>query len=115
MDRLPAGRQRLSRVPADDTTDAIQAQLEELAEHLISRGLAEYGDFYIRGRHAGLVPASEIVGLRHTDEGEFKVWYRDMGLQRVYVQTPDFQVARDRFVQEAVALAASRGRRLRDA
>lgn len=93
---------------------AADAQLDELAAYLTSRGLAEYGDFYIRGRVAGVAPASEIVALRRSDDGEYKVWYRDMGVERVYVETTDFQVARDRFVTEAVALAASRGRRLRE-
>lgn len=99
---------------SDAGSSAADAQLDELADYLTSRGLTEYGDFYIRGRVVGLAPASEIVALRRSDDGEYKVWYRDMGVEKVFVETADFEVAKEHFIREAVALATSRGRRMRE-
>lgn len=87
--------------------------LDALAAELSDRGLIEHGDFYITGRGSGRPPSSEIVAMRFT-EGNYRVWYRDMGVSRTLVESPDFQAAREVFVREALRLARYRGRRLRE-
>ncbi|MET0524862.1 MAG: hypothetical protein ABWZ91_08680 [Nocardioides sp.] len=85
--------------------------LDGLAEELTARGLAEQGDFYVTGRFPDQVPSSEHIGIRYAD-GQFRVWYRDMGSSRTLVETDDFDAARERFVAESVALARGRGRKV---
>lgn len=95
----------------DDSTAG--PRLDRVAEQLRDLGLSEHGDFYVRGRLKDKIPSSEHVAISDRD-GVFKVWYRDMGSQHVYVETTDFDVAEERFVREAVALAKQRGRRVRE-
>ena len=89
------------------------ALLDELADQLVARGLAEQGDFYITGRFPHQVPSSEHIGMRHRD-GRYVVWYRDLGESRILEECADFATARDRFVGEAVKLARERGRQVSD-
>ncbi len=98
---------------SDDDQSTAGPRLDEVAAHLRGLGLAEHGDFYVRGRLPGKLPSSEHVAISDRD-GVFKVWYRDLGSQRVYVETTDFDEARDRFVAEAIALARQRGRQLQE-
>lgn len=96
---------------SDDSADEPSARLDLLAEHLVSRGLAEQGDFYVWGRFPNAVPSSEHIGIRF-QEGRYRVWHRDMGRQVPLVETEDFEEARQVFIREAVKLARSRGRRV---
>lgn len=89
--------------------DGVGHELDEVAEHLLARGLGEGVDFYIPGRVPGLALSSEFVGLRAHDDGSYEVWYRgDWGADRVLVETTDFAVARRVFVDESVRLARGR-------
>jgi hypothetical protein len=94
-----------------DRTAGHDELLDDLAEELTARGLAEQGDFYVTGRFPDRVPSSEHIGIRYVD-GQFRVWYRDMGSSRTLVETADFAAARERFVTESVALARGRGRKV---
>ncbi len=98
---------------SDNDQSTAGPRLDAIAAYLRDIGLAEHGDFYVRGRMPEKLPSSEHVAISDRD-GVFKVWYRDMGSQRVYVETTDFDVAKERFIREAVALATSRGRQMRE-
>lgn len=98
---------------SDDDQSTAGPRLDEVAAYLRGLGLAEHGDFYVRGRLPNKLPSSEHVAISDRD-GVFKVWSRDLGSQRVHVETTDFDEARNRFVAEAIALARQRGRELRE-
>lgn len=83
--------------------------MDEVAEHLKSLGLGEDVDFYITGRTPGVLPSSEHIGMRADSGGIYTVWYRDMGRTTEYIETTDFDLARERFVTEALRLSAGRG------
>lgn len=89
-------------------------ELDEVAEELLARGLGEGVDFFVSGR-SPVDLSSEYVGLRRLDDGGYEVWSRgDWGTDKTLVETPDFAVARERFVEEAVRLARGRwGRKVR--
>lgn len=84
-------------------------EFDALAEELTALGLAEDLDFYIVGRVPMPAPSSEHIGIDFT-EGEFEVWYRDMGTSRTLLKTAEFAEARRRFVEDSLRLAAGRGR-----
>lgn len=89
--------------------NGVPAELDEVAEDLRSRGLAEGVDFYVPGRVPGLSLSSEYVGMRKLDEGGYEVWYRgDWGVDKVLTETGDFAAAREVFVAESVRLARGR-------
>lgn len=86
------------------------SELDEVAEHLIARGLGEGHDFYVAGRPVPDGLSSEYVGLHKLDDDAYRVWYLgDWGTERTLVETADWPTARDCFVDESVRLA--RGRR----
>lgn len=89
-------------------------ELDAVAEELISRGLGEGVDFFVSGR-SPVDLSSEYVGIRRLDDGGYEVWYRgDWGKDKTLVETADFAVARERFVDEAVVLGKGRwGKRVR--
>jgi hypothetical protein len=83
-------------------------ELDAVADELVARGLGEGVDFFVSGR-SPVDLSSEYVGLRRRDDGSYEVWYRgDWGKDKTLVETPDFDVARQRFVDEAVTLAEGR-------
>lgn len=89
--------------------NGVPAELDEVAERLLARGLGEGVDFYIPGRVPGLALSSEYIGMRKRDEGGYEVWYRgDWGADRVLVESGDLDEARQVFVEEAVRLAQGR-------
>ncbi|MCF6376051.1 ADP-ribosylglycohydrolase family protein [Nocardioides KLBMP 9356] len=88
----------------------VSDELDEVAEHLVSRGLGEGHHFVVHGRPVRGGRSSEYIGLRVLDDGSYRVWYSgDRGTPRTYVETPDWAVARQRFVDEVELLGASRG------
>ena len=89
--------------------DASSDELDEVAEHLRSRGLGEGTDFYVAGRPLEVMLSSEFIGLRRLDDGDYRVWYLgDRGTERTLLETTDFAAARTLFVDEAVTLARGR-------
>jgi ADP-ribosyl-[dinitrogen reductase] hydrolase len=97
---------------ADAAAHRVPAELHEVAGHLVRRGLGEGHEFYVRGRPVPHGLSSEYVGLEQHDDGSYRVWYSgDRGTPRTYVQTTDWPVARERFVEEAISLARARNRR----
>ena len=64
----------------------------------------------VHGRPVPGIVSSEHVGLRVLDDGAYRVWYSgDRGTPSTYVETPDWTVARRRFVDEVERLGSSRG------
>lgn len=98
-----------SRGEQDALAHRVPDELHEVAEHLRARGLGEGVDFHVAGRPVPGGLSSEYVGLRQRDDGSYRVWYLgDWGTERTFVETTDFSVARQRFVEEAVRLARGR-------
>ncbi|GAA1914132.1 hypothetical protein [Nocardioides hwasunensis] len=95
---------------------ADQDELDEVAEHLLARGLGEGTDFQVVGRPAADGLSSERIGLERRDDATYRVWYvGDWGSERTLVETADWAQARARFVDEAVTLARGRwGRSITD-
>ena len=91
------------------------AAMDELAEELAARGLVEQTDFFISGRRPHEMRSSEYIGLRELPEGGYRVWYPDNASMKVFIETDDFEAAREVFVDEAVRLARGRGRKVREA
>jgi ADP-ribosyl-[dinitrogen reductase] hydrolase len=93
----------------DAATHRVADELHEVAEHLASRGLGEGTDFHVVGRPVPHGLSSERIGLAKRDDGTYRVWYvGDWGTERTFVETSDWSVARQRFVDEAVTLARGR-------
>lgn len=85
-------------------------ELDEVAEHLLARGLGEGHHFHVVGRAVPDGLSSELIGLRRLDDATYRVWYvGDRGAERTLVRTPDWAVARARFVDETETLARWRG------
>lgn len=95
-----------ARGEQDAVAERVPDELHEVAEHLVARGVWEGYDFFVRGRPVPSGLSSEYVGLEQRDDGSYRVWYSgDRGTPRSLVETADWQVARERFVEEAVALS----------
>lgn len=98
------------RGAADAVGPRVPDELTEVAEHLVSRGLGEGHHFVVRGRPAEGHLSSEYIGLERTDARAYRVWYSgDRGTPRTLVETPDWSVARQRFVDEVERLGSLRG------
>jgi ADP-ribosylglycohydrolase len=98
------------RVAAHGEQDAaahpVPAELHEVAEHLVARGVGEGYDFFVEGRPVPHGRSSELIGLQPTAAGDYRVWYSgDRGTERTLVETADWALARARFVEEAVNLS----------
>lgn len=102
-------RRMVARGEQDAATHRVADELNEVAEHLASRGLGEGTDFHVVGRPVPHGLSSERIGLEKGDDGTYLVSYvGDRGTRRPLVETPDWSVARERFVDEAVTLAKGR-------
>ena len=84
-------------------------RLADVAAELEGLGLEPGTDFYIAGLSRG-VASSEHIGLKLHDDGQYEVWYRDMGRKTEIQRTRDCAQARRVFVEEVVELARGRGR-----
>lgn len=85
----------------------LQAQAEDrldrLADELAARGLVEFHEFFMPHRQTRTSPplASEIYGIRWDEEVEgFRVYYRDMGVQRTLMERGTWDEARALYVEK---------------
>jgi hypothetical protein len=90
-------------------------ELDQLADEMVARGLAEQVDFVVAGRRPGELRSSEYIGIREMPEGGYQVWYPDNASTKVFIETDDFEAARAVFVDEAVHLAQGRGVKVKKA
>jgi hypothetical protein len=88
-----------SDVP-DEAMRAIDRECEEL-------GYRRGDDFSVWGVPADL--SSEVVRLGKVD-GEYIIWYQDMGLDRELFRSTSGSETREAFLLEVARLAAPRGR-----
>lgn len=65
-------------------------------------------------RRPEMLPSSEHIGIRDED-GRFRVWYRDRGLQRSLIDTTRFEEAAEVLTREATKLARMRRLGVREA
>ena len=80
-----------------------EARLDGLADELAARGLVEFHEFFMPHRHTDASPpsASEIYGIRWDEEvGGYRVYYRDMGVKRVLLESGSWDEARALFVKK---------------
>ena len=92
-----------------DHDAGLQSRLDALADDLVRRGMSEGGDFFISGHRQVVDVSSEYVGLIRR-EGALRVFYSDMGRERILLETGDFEAARTAFLEHALHLAHERGR-----
>jgi hypothetical protein len=90
-------------------------ELDQLADEMVARGLVEDMDFVIPGRRPDQLASSEYIGIRKLAGGGYRVWYPDNASTKVFIETDDFEAARDVFVDEAVRLAKGRGVKVKKA
>lgn len=93
----------------DISSEEVKRLFDGVADELSRMGLAEDLDFYLVGRVKIPAPSSEHIGMSYRD-GLFRVWYKDMAQKKPVVESPDFGEARAAFVDQALHLAAGRGR-----
>ena len=86
-----------------------ELDLDAIADEMSAMGLGERVDFYIANRaDPTTMHSSEHIGLSFRD-GEYRLWYFDMGSRRSLLNTSDATAARRHFVDETIQLAAGRG------
>jgi hypothetical protein len=86
-----------------------ELDLDALADEMSAMGLGERIDFYIGNRaDSSTMHSSEHIGLSFRD-GEYHLWYFDMGSRRSLLDTSDGTAARRQFLDETIKLAAGRG------
>ena len=103
-------RRVAERGAVDAAARRVPDELVEVAEHLVARGLGEGHHFVVEGRPVPRGLSSEYIGVRALDDGSYEVWYSgDRGTPRTLVETPDWAVARQGFIDEVERLASGRG------
>lgn len=88
---------------------AAERHLDELADELLARGLVEFHEFFMPHRQDRTSPAtaSEIYGIRYDEDlSGFRVYYRDMGVKRVLMESGTWEAARDLYVEKVEAQSA---------
>lgn len=85
-----------------------RATLREVAEELERAGAAPGMDFFVHHVNTGAA-SSEFYGLKPTPDGEFEIYYSDMGTVQVVEKTDDVEVARRTFKDLVLELAGQRG------
>lgn len=83
--------------------------LRAVRDELLAQGLTEGLDFAVLGTGDPSAFSSELIVL-WGDERGWHVDYRDMGRSRELLCSEDLPSAHERFVDEALELAAGRGR-----
>lgn len=86
-----------------------RSHLTELVHDLESMGLLHGATFFVAETEKPRGFTSETIRLYWNVDGEYEVYYRDMGRDRELLRTRDFGIARERFVGEVLELARGRG------
>jgi len=81
--------------------------LADVAREAEALGYLNGTDFHVWHVPASLSSELVVLGLHG---GNYTVWYRDMGQDRLLVRTADLATARQEFLAELARLAAPRGR-----
>lgn len=94
---------------APDARAEAERQLDGLADELLARGMVEFHEFFMPHRQDRSSPPtlSEIYGIRYDeDAGGFRVYYRDMGVKRVLLESAGFEEAREVYLEKVEAQSA---------
>ncbi len=94
---------------ADQPRTQAEARLDALADELAARGLVEFQEFFMPHRQTQASPplASEIYGIRWDEEvGGYRIYYRDMGVQRVLLERGSWDEARALYVEKVAEQSA---------